>query len=156
EPIRLGVGVNSGRAQVGNVGSHIKFKYGPRGTVVNLASRVEGANKFWKTSILITEQTRAGIDDSVVTRRLRKGGVVNIAEPVTLHEVAPPGSPQWPNLKQGYESALAHFEKKEFRQAARILGNLLPDYPDDGPAYVLLARAVQGLLEEPEKFDAVW
>ncbi|HMF12018.1 MAG TPA: adenylate/guanylate cyclase domain-containing protein, partial [Gemmataceae bacterium] len=156
EPIRLGVGVNSGRAQVGNVGSHIKFKYGPRGTVVNLASRVEGANKFWKTSILITEQTRAGLDDSIATRRLGQVRVVNIAEPVTLHEVAPPASTQWPNLKQSYESALSHFEKKDFRQAARILGNLLPDYPNDGPAYVLMARAVQGIVEEPEKFDAVW
>ncbi len=156
EPIRLGVGVNSGRAQVGNVGSHLKFKYGPRGTVVNLASRVEGANKFWKTSILITEQTRAGLDETFPTRRLGKVRVVNINEPVTLHEVAPPGLAQWPHLQQSYETALVHFEKMEFRQAARILGNLLPDYPEDGPAYVLMARAVQGLVEEPEKFDAVW
>lgn len=156
EPIRVCIGVNSGRAQVGNVGSHIKFKYGPRGTVVNLASRVEGANKFWKTSLLITEQTRAGLDATVATRRLGQVRVVNIAEPVTLHEVAPPGLAHWPTLKQSYETALAHFEKKEFRQAARILGNLLPDCPEDGPAYVLMARAVQGLVEEPEKFDPVW
>jgi hypothetical protein len=82
--------------------------------------------------------------------------VVNIAEPVTLHEVVPPGQAPWAALQQNYEAALAQFEKKEFRQAVRILGNLLPDYPEDGPAFVLMARAVQCLVEEPEKFDPVW
>lgn len=156
EPIRLGIGINSGLASVGQVGSHIKFKYGPRGTIVNLASRVEGANKFWKTAMLITEHTRNYLADSFSTRRLGPVRVVNIAEPVTLYEMAPPGQPQWQGLKQNYEIALAQFERREFRQAARTLGNMLPDFPEDGPSFVLMTRAVQCLVEEPEKFDPVW
>lgn len=156
EPIRIGIGINSGMASVGNVGSHIKFKYGPRGTVVNIASRVQGANKFWKTSLLVTGTTHAHLDPDFCSRRLGQVRVVNIAEPVTLHEVVASGKASCPKLQQDYEAALAQFEKKEFRQAIRILGNLLPDYPEDGPAFVLMARAVQCLVEEPEKFDAVW
>ena len=156
EPIQIGIGVNSGVASVGNVGSHIKFKYGPRGTVVNVASRVQGANKFWKTSLLITGTTHAHLNDTFSSRRLGQVRVVNIGEPVTLHEVSLPGQASWPTLQQQYEAALAQFEKKEFRQAVRILGNLLPDYPEDGPAFVLMARAVQCMVEEPEKFDPVW
>src|SRR5207248_3044278 len=49
EPIKLGIGINSGIAQVGNVGSKIKFKYGALGNTVNLASRVQGATKHVKT-----------------------------------------------------------------------------------------------------------
>jgi adenylate cyclase len=156
EPIRLGIGINSGLASVGQVGSHIKFKYGPRGTIVNLASRVEGANKFWKTALLITEHTHSYLADSFSTRRLGPVRVVNIVEPVTLYEMAPPGQPQWQGLKQNYETALAQFERREFRQAARTLGNMLPDFPEDGPSFVLMTRAVQCLVEEPEKFDPVW
>ncbi len=156
EPVKLGVGINTGSACVGNVGSQVKFKYGPRGNSVNVASRVQGANKFWKTNILITQHTHAQIGDLLATRRLGQVRVVNIGEPVTLYEVVLPGDASLPALKQHYETALAHFEKKEFREAARILGNLLPDYPHDGPAFVLMSRAVQCLVEEPEKFDPVW
>lgn len=156
ESIGLSIGVNSGTASVGNVGSHIKFKYGPRGTVVNVASRVQGANKFWKTQLLVTGDTQAKLGEAFTTRRLGQVRVVNIPHPVTLYEVAEADQPSWPALKQCYETALGHFEKKEFRQAARILGNLLPEYPEDGPAFVLMARAVQCLVEEPEKFDPVW
>ncbi|MCI0681460.1 MAG: GAF domain-containing protein [Gemmataceae bacterium] len=156
EPIRVGIGINSGVASVGNIGSHIKFKYGPRGTIVNVASRVQGANKFWKTSLLVTGSTHAQLDGAFGSRRLGAVRVVNIAEPVTLHEVVPPGLAPWPKLERDYEAALAHFEKQEFRETVRVLGNLLPDYPDDGPTFVLMARAVQCLVDEPETFDPVW
>ena len=56
--IGLGIGINSGPALVGNTGSHKKFKYGPLGHTVNLASRVEGATKHLGVGLLITGSTR--------------------------------------------------------------------------------------------------
>ncbi|MCS7045008.1 MAG: adenylate/guanylate cyclase domain-containing protein [Gemmataceae bacterium] len=156
EEIRLTIGINTGPAVVGNIGSAVKFKYGPRGNHVNLASRVQGANKFWKTSVLITGQTHVQSGGGFTTRRLGQIRVVNIVEPVAVYELVPPEQPRWSELRRQYEAALAEFERKDFRQAVRILGNLLPEFPDDGPAYVLMARAVQGLVEEPERFDPVW
>jgi adenylate cyclase len=58
--LELGVGINSGVAQVGNMGSSRKFKYGPHGHIVNLANRVQGATKLVpRGNLLITESTRA-------------------------------------------------------------------------------------------------
>ena len=57
-PLRLGIGLNTGRALCGNTGSRQKFKYGPLGHAVNLASRVEGATKHFAVPLLITGTTR--------------------------------------------------------------------------------------------------
>ena len=95
-PIGLGIGINSGPALVGNTGSHKKFKYGPLGHTVNLASRVEGATKHLGVSLLITGSTRSGSANSFATRRLCRARVVGIAGEVELHELhAESASPDW-------------------------------------------------------------
>ena len=156
EPMELGIGINSGTAHVGNTGSYRKFKYGPLGNTVNLASRVQGATKYLKTKVLITGTTQARLDPSFLTRRLCQVRVVNIAEPVDLYELLPEGHPGLPRVKEDYEQALAEFERKNFLIAARALGNLRGEYPDDGPALVLLSRAVNCMVDEPDPFDPVW
>jgi adenylate cyclase len=95
EPTGLGIGVNTGRARVGNTGSKHKFKYGPLGPMVNLASRVQGATKYLRTPLLITEYTRARLGDEFWTRRLCKVRVVNIATAVDLFELAAVGDTDW-------------------------------------------------------------
>jgi adenylate cyclase len=155
EPLGLSIGVNSGPAQVGNVGSRIKFKYGALGNTVNLASRVQGATKHLKAPILITEATKASIPDSFLTRCLCQVRVVNIEQPVTLYELTATNRTDWTNLKNDYEQALAEFNQGDFRPACRLLGRLILDHPDDGPSLILLARAVQCLVEDPHPFDPV-
>jgi adenylate cyclase len=156
EPFALGIGVNTGRAHVGNTGSNLKFKYGALGNTVNLASRVQGVTKFLKATLLVTGSTDAQLDATFERRRIGKVQVVNIAEPVELYEVKAAGQPDWPILKQGYENALEEFEKKEFRAAARILSNLCVEHPGDGPPLVLLSRAVTSLIEGPDAHHPVW
>jgi adenylate cyclase len=152
----IGIGINTGEARVGNTGSRHKFKYGPLGNTVNLASRVQGATKYLKAGLLITDSTRQKLDEDFQTRRLCSVSVVNIKQPVDLHELVPAGRPEWNDLCQRYEQALADFERKEFRKAAGILGNLLTEYPFDGPSILLLSRVVPYLVEEPQEFDPVW
>ena len=79
KPIGLGIGINSGAALVGNTGSHQKFKYGPLGHTVNLASRVEGATKHLGVSLLLTGSTRNSLGSSFATRRLCRARVVGIS-----------------------------------------------------------------------------
>jgi adenylate cyclase len=153
EPMGLGIGVNTGVARVGNTGSRRKFKYGPLGDTVNVASRVQGANKFFKTSLLLTQATRQRLGPRFPTRRLGAVRVVNITDPIELHELAPPDQPGWPALCAAYETALTAFESRSFRQAARILGTLLEEHVDDGPALALLSRAVACMVEAPDPFD---
>src|SRR5262249_22323721 len=112
EPLGLGIGINTGEARVGNVGTARKFKYGPLGNTVNLASRVQGATKYLKARLLITQATRNKLDAGFSTRRLCRVRVVNIQEPVVLYELVAPGQVGPPDLKAGYEKALDEFEKQ--------------------------------------------
>jgi adenylate cyclase len=152
----IGIGINTGHAQVGNTGSLRKFKYGALGGTVNIASRVQGVTRYLKTRLVVTESTHSRLDASFATRRLGRAAVVNIAEPVALFELAEPARPRWTQLVHKYESALAEFEAGRFSDAIRILGTLLAENPDDGPSLVLLARAVNCVVEEPVEFDPVW
>lgn len=156
EALDLGIGINTGIARVGNVGSKHKFKYGPLGHTVNLASRVQGATKHAKCKLLITGATQAKLSDEFWTRRLTQARVVNIAQPVDLYEVVAAGSPDWPAAKTVYEEALHEFENRRFSQAARILGNWRMQQNTDAPALLLLHRTVQAMVEESAEFDPVW
>jgi adenylate cyclase len=157
EPLHIGIGLNTGMARVGNTGSRQKFKYGPLGNTVNLASRVQGATKYLKCPLLLTEWTQSRLGDRFRTRRLCQVRVVNIQQPVCLYELLPESFPYWPNLKVRYEQALDEFNARNFRPAARILSNLLGEVAqDDGPSLVLLSRAVNALVDGAEEKHPVW
>jgi adenylate cyclase len=147
EPMAVGVGINTGVAQVGNVGSNRKFKYGALGPPVNLASRVEGLTKYFKTQVLLTASTQARLDDSFLTRRLGLVRVVGIKEPVEIHELLGGECPFGVQAKAEYEQALLQFEGGEFGHAARTLGNWRGQCPSDDAVLVLLLRAVRAMVE---------
>ncbi|MDA1051857.1 MAG: adenylate/guanylate cyclase domain-containing protein [Planctomycetota bacterium] len=155
EPVSIGVGINSGLARVGNTGSSRKFKYGPLGNTVNLASRAQGATKHLKSKILITGQTAAKLGPEINRRRLSQVRVVNIETPVDLYEIVAVADKPWCELRDRYETALDAMERKEFFIATKHLGNLVADYPNDGPSQLLLSRAVNALISRDD-FDHVW
>jgi adenylate cyclase len=156
EPLRIGVGAHSGPAWVGEVGTDHKFKYGPRGHTVNLASRVQGASKYLRVSGLMTGATQAALDESFPVRRLTAVRVVNIAAPVDLFEIVADPQPDWTGLRCGYEEALTAFESGDARTTARRLGNVLVDYRNDGPSLLLLKRAVDVLVSDATTYDPIW
>lgn len=155
-PLELGLGVNTGRARVGNAGTPRQFKFGPVGNTVNLASRVQGATKYLKCRLLVTQATQAQLNAGFDTRRLCTARVVNIAEPVALYEVAAPGQPDWPEVKERYERALADFERQQFHQAAQTLAGLVAVSANDGPTLVLMSRTMNALVEGPSASHPVW
>jgi len=153
EPMGLGIGINTGLARVGNTGSRRKFKYGPLGDTVNVASRVQGASKYFKSSLLVTRATRDRLGPGFQFRRLGCARVVNISEPIELFELCPSGQLDSSELCTTYEEALAAFEAREFHKASGILGRLVYVHRGDGPSFALLARATSCILDEPEFFD---
>jgi adenylate cyclase len=155
----VGIGINTGEALVGNIGTHRKFKYGPLGTTVNLASRVQGATKYLKTSLLITGNTTAKLGDDFRTRRLCQVKVRNIMEPVDLYELAPNQVDQeWTRQARQYEKALGLFEKNRLRDSSAILSDVLVETPHDGPCLQLMSRVVESMIQDlPEsEFSPVW
>ena len=116
-PTRVGIGLNTGLAQVGNTGSHRKFKYGPLGNTVNIASRVQGATKYLQTGLVVTGTTWQQMGQQFATRRLCKARVVNIEQPIDLYEVLCCDREHDLGQRLRYEEALKKFESQEFRLA---------------------------------------
>lgn len=151
----VGIGINTGVAHVGNTGSRHKFKYGPLGNTVNVASRVQGMTKYLKVRLLVTEETKGHLGAGFASRRIGKVKVVNIGEQISLFELAEAGDERREAFWDSYEKALKEFEERGFAMAARILGILVMEDLQDGPSKVLLARAVNALVDL-ETFDPVW
>ncbi|REJ92427.1 MAG: adenylate/guanylate cyclase domain-containing protein [Planctomycetota bacterium] len=156
EPTEIGIGIDTGLAHVGNTGSPRKFKYGPLGRTVNQASRVQGASSYFRSRILISGATRAGLGDEFHVRRLRRVRVVNIEEPVELYELVLEPTPAWFDLREKYETALEAFETADFQSATRVLGNLTAQYPDDANTLQLLAHTVDAMAAPSGTFDPVF
>jgi adenylate cyclase len=156
--VKIGIGLNTGLAMCGNTGSRTRFKYGPLGHTVNLASRVEGATKQLGVPILITGSTRAKLGDGFATRRLCKVRVVGILGAVDLCELyAEAASPEWVQRRDTYEMALEKFEGGEFGTACRSIYPLLAHEEGnyDMPCLNLITRAVEAIKNPPASFDGV-
>ncbi len=87
QPLRLGIGIHTDAAYVGNAGSSQRLKYGPRGHMVSLASRLENATKRIKTPILLSRNTRDQIKNLADVRQLCHAKLRGISAPVELFEL---------------------------------------------------------------------
>jgi adenylate cyclase len=101
--IHMRVGINTGRAVVGNMGSRRRFAYSALGDCVNLASRLEGTNKAYGTRILVSGETAKGVGDAVPLRRVDLVRVSGKTEAVEIF--APADDPAFAAL--GPEDSLA-------------------------------------------------
>ena len=88
-PIRVGIGINTGRLMLGTIGGRERIKCGVIGDPVNLAARIEGMTKRYGASLVISEYTRAKLEDVTAyeCRPLDRVIVKGKTEPVTLYEV---------------------------------------------------------------------
>jgi adenylate cyclase len=156
---QFGFGVNTGRARVGNVGFKRKFRYAPFGNTVNLASRVQGATKYFGVTVIVTEEAFAQLRTPLVSRRLCRVRVVNIDHPVALYELHVDDAALDEDLCQQYETALRCYEQGKMPgklpQAVHAFSQILQTRPNDGPTRLLLPRAVSALSLREDEFDPV-
>ena len=155
ETTDISIGIHSGEAQVGNIGSRRKYKYGALGTTVNLSSRIQGATKYVGQSVLVSNSTTLKAEPGLAFRRLCTIRTVNIIEPVDIHELCDDPTPSWGLLKRDYEMALRYFEEQRFEEAEAILTRLVMEYPLDLPTRRLAERL--GLVDRASRtFDSIW
>ena len=160
ERLSLGIGVNTGEAQVGNTGSSRRLKYGPQGHAVNLASRVQSATDKLRLPLLITSSTRGMLPDAMQTRRLGNVRLAGITEPEVLYELhGELAAPEWLARRDAYEAALAQFEAQQWLQAFHRLLPIVGTSDDpsrcDGPTVALMRRTWECLEAPPQPFDAI-
>lgn len=153
--LRVGIGIHSGSALVGNVGGHRRIKYGPRGTTVNVASRIEGLTKYLGTDVLLSGKTisRLNIDLQNILR-LGEYQVVGIKTPVELFTLTRPEQDESSNKAiSAYMKALESFEEGHIQAASAILAESSTDLEKSQlkAAAAFLSEEIQGRLQTPQK-----
>ncbi len=149
-PLRVRIGLNSGDALVGNIGSKERLNYTAIGDVVNVASRLEGANKDYGTLILIGPETKRQAADSIVVRELDTLTVSGRTEELVVYELIAmkDGSAEslaWIKL---YEQGLAHYRAGRFKQAVAAF-EAADQARNEDPASTAMKIRTQSLLNKP-------
>jgi adenylate cyclase len=149
-------GVNSGDAVVGNMGSKHKYNYTVMGDMVNLASRLEGANKAYGTFLMVSQATVDKLDGAVDVRELDLIAVKGKDKPVTVYEVLDEKGKTDPALlavAAKFADGLARYRARDFAGALAIFEAL----GDDDPSQTYIERCKQFIDEPPPPdWDGVW
>ena len=148
------IGVNTGPAVVGNMGSRARFDYTMFGDTVNLAARLEGANKQFGTYTMISQFTVDLLSDSFAMRELARVAVVGRREPVTVYE--PMFQEEYEARKELLETfakGLGLFYRGSFTHAREVFSSI-EEVDPAAAAYAQKCRSY--IMSPPESWQGVW
>jgi adenylate cyclase len=158
--VNVRMGIASGDVTVGNIGSETSRGYTVIGDTVNVASRLEQANKFYGTHILVSEGTRKLAGDTLAFREIDSLRVSGKQEPVRVFELmdyADALSEAGRRLVQAYEAALVRYRSQDWDAAEAAFRECLVLVPGDRPSQAMLDR-IAGFRQTPPAADweGVW
>ncbi len=154
------MGMNTGDAVVGNMGSQTRMDYTAMGDSVNLASRLEGANKFYSTYAMISETTYEVAKDHIEARKLDTIRVVGKTEPIVIYELLGNKGTlpdRMLDMLDKYYKALEHFQNRDWKKALSLFNQALKVIDDDGPCLTYRERCENFIKKPPtKKWDGVF
>jgi class 3 adenylate cyclase len=160
EKCDLRIGVATGEALVGSIGSDVMMSYTVMGDVVNLASRLEGANKVYGTRNLVSGRTIAAADTAVEVREVDRVVVAGHTHSEVIFEILGRKgelTSQQLSSRDKYLEGLAAYREQRWDDALRALNASLEPMPDDGPSMALLKRVESLQANPPSKgWDGSW
>lgn len=144
------IGINTGNMIVGNMGSNKVFDYTVLGDEVNLASRLEGANKIFGTYIMISESTHQIVKDHLVTRTLDMIRVKGKQKPVRVFELIGRKEDGYlGDMLSTYENGIRYYRDRKWDQAVECFKYCLKRHQDDGPTRLYLRRIYEYMKNPP-------
>jgi len=160
EKCDLRIGVATGEALVGSIGSDVMMSYTVMGDVVNLASRLEGVNKTYGTRNLVSERTIAAAGTALEVREIDRVVVAGHTHSEIIFEILGRKgelTPQQLLSRDKYLDGLVAYREQRWDEALRALNESLGAIPDDGPSMALLKR-VESLKANPPSrdWDGAW
>ncbi len=159
-PFDIRIGIATGEALVGSIGSELMMSYTVMGDTVNLASRLEGANKAYGSHILVSEATVHGAEAEIEVREIDRVVLVGQTQPQTVFEImSRKGGLTAPQttLRDRYADGLAAYRARRWDDARRAFTAALAAVPDDGPSLTFIKR-LDGFASAPpsDDWDGVW
>lgn len=158
--VNIRIGLASGDAVVGSIGSEHAKNFTVMGDTVNLGARLEGANKLYGTRVLVCETTRVTAGDAIEVREIDSIAVHGKNEPVHVFELlslAGDISDEDIKARDAFEAGLAAYRRRDWHSAEEAFKNCMAIWPEDPPAKLFLSRVAQ-LREHPpdSTWDTVW
>jgi class 3 adenylate cyclase len=156
----LRIGIATGEALVGSIGSEFMMSFTVMGDTVNLASRLEAANKIYGSRSLISEETMAAVGTAIEVREIDRLLVAGQSRPQTVFEIMGQHgqlAPKLDSLRTRYAKGLAAYRARRWTDAQAALNAALEIAPGDGPSLALLGRIGSMERNPPgDDWDGSW